>query len=208
MAGMAKKDKDKPQLSLVPSRADGGILGKDGKCNALKRDQSGRCTLPAGQGTDHKGYGACQYHGGNSPSLQKHAVKAEIRDMAQELDMDPHDALLWTVRMAAGMVKWLQERIAELEDPLEAGADERAAIEAILQIYRDSYGEERDRLARHAKLAIDAGIDERRIALEEEQGELIARAIRGILDDLQLTPEQKRSAPAIARRHLMALSAG
>lgn len=205
MGGMPK-DKDKPKLSVVGSHADQGILGKGGKCNSLKRDGKNRCTLDAGHGTDHPGYGACRYHGGNSPSLKKSAVKAQVRDLAQELDMDPHDALLFTVRLAAGVVKWLRDKISELEDPDESQtAVDRAADAAVLQMYMEQYGTERDRLAKAAKLAIDAGIDERRIALEEDQGEAIAKAFQGVFADLDLTPEQKRAAPAVVRKHLTLL---
>lgn len=204
---MPKSGDRKPPLSLVPTRADEGILGKDGKCNALKRDGKSRCTIPAGQGTDHKGYGACQYHGGNSPSLKKHAVKVQIREIADELEMEPHEALLKVVRMDAGVVQWLRRRIQELEEPSDdMDPKEKLRVAAELGIYTEQYGVERDRLAKHAKLAVDAGIDERRIQLEEDQGELIAKAIQGILNDLKLTPDQKREAPAIARKHLTLLA--
>ena len=208
MGRMPKQDKPKgkKRLNVVPSRADEGILGKGGKCNSLKRDGKNRCTLDAGHGTEHPGYGACSYHGGNSPSLNKHAVKAQVLDLAQELDMDPHDALLFTVRLAAGVVKWLRDKIGELEDPDDTiTAVDKAANAAILQMYMDQYGAERDRLAKAAKLAIDAGIDERRIAMEEDQGEAIAKAFQGVFADLNLTAEQKRSAPAIVRKHLTLL---
>lgn len=205
---MPKSDKPKNRrLSAVPSPADQGILGKGGKCNSLKRNSKDRCTLPAGQGTEHLGYGACQYHGGNSPSLKKNAVKALLRDMAAELDMDPHDALLFTVRLAAGTVAWLRVRIEEIGELTDdMSTSERAAHMDMVRMLSDMYGEERDRLTKTAKLAIDAGIDERRISLEEEQGELIAKAVTGILADLGLTPQQKRDAPAIARKHLALLA--
>jgi hypothetical protein len=41
----------------------------------------------------------------------------------------------------------------------------------------------------------------------EEMGATMARVIRAILDDLDLTPEQAARAPAICRRHLMAAAA-
>lgn len=118
--------------------------------------------------------------------------------------MDPHDALLFTVRLAAGAVAYLRQRIEELEDR-EVGELTKADI-ALSAMYSEMYGAERDRLAKSAKLAIDAGIDERRIQLEEEQGELIARTVQAILADLNLTAEQKREAPSIARKHLTLLA--
>lgn len=194
-----------PRIDVRPGPHDGGILGRDGKCNSLKRNGKERCDLPAGSGTDHPGWGACRYHGGNSPALRKSAVRAQVRDMAQELDMDPHDALLFTVRLAAGTVNWIRSRILDLEEAEQGGVVEEAAL---IESLHKVYGEERDRLAKAAKLAIDAGIDERRIQLEEDQGVLIAKAVTAILTDIGLTPEQKKNAPAIARKHLLALSAG
>ena len=185
--------------SLAPTGRDRGIVGQDGKCNVLKRDGSSRCQQPAGFGTDHNGYGACQFHGGNSPTMVTNAARAYARELALELDVDPYEALVSVVRMSAGTVAWVRHRISELE-----GEGEIDDLEQWIKMY----GDERDRLARHCKIAIDAGVDERRIQLEEAQGEQVAAAIRAILDDLELTGPQLKKAPAIARKHLMAIAAG
>jgi hypothetical protein len=42
--------------------------------------------------------------------------------------------------------------------------------------------------------------------LAEQQGELIAQVIRSILGDLGLNKKQQDEAPAIVRRHLLALA--
>jgi hypothetical protein len=55
--------------------------------------------------------------------------------------------------------------------------------------------------------AIRAGIEERRIRLAEQEGALVAQAIRAILADLNLTAEQQERVPEIVPRHLRALSA-
>jgi hypothetical protein len=44
------------------------------------------------------------------------------------------------------------------------------------------------------------------VRLAEKQGELLATAIRAILNDLQLTSEQQALAPDVVRRHLVAVS--
>ena len=69
----------------------------------------------------------------------------------------------------------------------------------------DQYGRERDRLTRTAKICIDAGIDERRIRLAEQQGQLLARVIHGILTDLGVL--SMPDTPHVVRRHLQ-LAAG
>lgn len=195
-------------LDVSKSRYSQSIQGQGGFCNCRKKNSEDRCSRIAGWGTDHVGYGACKNHGGNSPSGKTAATRTHVRELAEELDLDPYTALLYTVRLAAGVVAWCRNKIGELEDPATEFADEDDEKRAIndLAVMLRVYGEERDRLAKTAKLAIDAGIDERRISLEEEQGELIAKAVTGILQDLKLTPQQRKDAPAIARRHLALLA--
>jgi len=70
------------------------------------------------------------------------------------------------------------------------------------------YSRERDRLIKVCSEAIRAGIEERRVQLAEQQGALVAEAIRRILDDLQLTPEQLGRVGDIVPRHLRAIAGG
>ena len=66
------------------------------------------------------------------------------------------------------------------------------------QAWRDSVKE----LRTVAKLAIDAGVEERRVQLAEEQGRQLAEVIRRILADLDLTPEQQARVPVVVPRRL------
>lgn len=43
------------------------IVGGKRKCYRRRNKRPGRCGNPAGWGTDHKGEGACKYHGGATP---------------------------------------------------------------------------------------------------------------------------------------------
>jgi hypothetical protein len=70
------------------------------------------------------------------------------------------------------------------------------------------WNEERDRVARISKAALDAGVSERRIQLAERYGEAISHLIQGILGDLALTRRQQAEVPGVVRRHLVALDAG
>lgn len=63
---------------------------------------------------------------------------------------------------------------------------------------------ERDRVVRYAKTAHDMGIAEREVRLAEKQGELLAAVIRGVLADLNLSPQQMERAPEAVQRHLRA----
>jgi hypothetical protein len=61
--------------------------------------------------------------------------------------------------------------------------------------------EERDRCASFAAKAVAAGLAERQVRLAEQQGALIVAAVKGILEDLELTPvQQARVGEVVARR--------
>lgn len=193
------KKRREDRLKLVPTHADHGVLGKDGKCGMPTRKGT-PCKQAAGNQTSHPGFGACNIHGGEAPSLKRHAAKQEIRCMAQELEMEPDECIRWAVRMTAGMVFWLQNQIECLDD-----SDPATLV--ILPDLIKAYGDERDRLAKTARLAIDAGIAEREMALMEQEAEAIAGAIQSILQGLNLNAEQRAIAPALARKALLALPA-
>ena len=67
--------------------------------------------------------------------------------------------------------------------------------EARVHPYMVEYQNALERRAKFAKLCIDAGIAERQVRIAEEQGQLIAQMIGGILDDLKIerTPEVTRT---------------
>jgi hypothetical protein len=66
------------------------------------------------------------------------------------------------------------------------------------------YGEERDRVSRVAKAALDAGTSERQVALAERYGSAIAVVLRAIFADpeLALSRAKQRLLPTVLRRHL------
>jgi hypothetical protein len=188
------RKRSEKRLALVPTENDKGIVGRDGVCNSLRRDSKTRCRNPAGYRTDHAGFGACAFHGGNSPSLQRHAAKQHIRIFAEEVDMEPDAAIKWAVRMSAGAVTWFQGRIAAAQE----GDEDLAFLLA-------GYADERDRLAKTAKLAVDAGIAERQVQVMEQEAALFAGAIRTIFERLNLNAEQRAKAPEIVRDVMLAL---
>jgi hypothetical protein len=68
----------------------------------------------------------------------------------------------------------------------------------------DLEAKERERCAHFASKAVAAGLNERMVRLAERQGELLAQVIRGVLDELGLSPEQKQLALEVVRRPLVA----
>lgn len=69
------------------------------------------------------------------------------------------------------------------------------------------YREERGHLARTAKMCIDAGVATRLVSLAEDQGRILASAIRAVLNALQLTPDQAALVPQVVPPVLRAVAA-
>lgn len=168
-------------------------------CEAATRSREGEpCLQPAGWGTPHPGRGRCRFHGGNAPTHVTKAKREELAEAAATFstrrDIPPAEALAEVIGLTAGAVAWLASRVAEDDGP---DAD-------VVRIY----GEERDRLARVSKAALDVGLDARRVQLAEDQGRVVASLIQRILGDLELTPSQQVVAPTVVRRRLLELGAG
>lgn len=75
-------------------------------------------------------------------------------------------------------------------------------VQAWLTVYRD----ERAHLTRTAKMCIDAGVATRLVTLAEDQGRILASAIRAVLHALALTPEQASLVPQIVPPILRAVA--
>lgn len=145
------------------------------------------------------------------------------RVMGPAVEIDPMDALLVCVKIAAGEVAYATHKIEELteEDAIgqeeivskheaTGGDKEESWIETnrnpiSLHIWIRTRRESMDRLAKYAKMAVDAGIAERQVKLAESAGDELAVAIREILDGLNLTLEQEKKAPDIVRGALVKL---
>lgn len=164
------------------------------KCGARKK-QGGTCGKPAGWGTDHLGRGRCKLHGGMAPSGRKAAQRQELQDFlsaaAPLLDVDPIEALLYCVRRQSAVVAWLKVKVAAVD---EAG---QAADNAWAQFEQEAVGQ----LARFAKMALDAGVAERRVRMAERTGETLASALEDALAEADLPPAQRlRVARAFSTR--------
>lgn len=193
-------------------------------CGAKKRQGEGSCTRPAGWGTDHAGEGSCKLHGGSTPTVSKGALdrlhERQVREMADTyglpVDTTPEQAILDEVRRTAGHVRWLEEQVHALtrgeltwgitkvkEGGDDAGVTEEAVPHALLRLYQA----ERAHLVKVCAEAIRCGIEERRVRLAESQGNLVAEALRRILEDLRLSPEQQARVAQVVPQRLRELTA-
>lgn len=185
----------------------GGALKKVGvACGAKKKGTKGTCSMPAGWGTSHYGIGKCKLHGGSTENHIKAAVGEEYRELfGRPMEINPLDALIMCIKICAGEVKWLSDRMVNL-DEVDFVEDTIAGKQ--FHLYARERTKRMQDLARFSHMAISLGIAERAVKLAETYGEMIARLIQGILADLELNEEQRARAPQIVRRHLIALDGG
>lgn len=176
-------------------------------CGGTSKQTGKPCGNVAGYKTAHVGFGNCFSHGGNSPSGIQYAerlmAEAAVTTYGLPREIDPHSALLEELHRTAGHVAWLQHRISEMrhEDDLKQTTErgDGTVLEAPA-VWLKLYDAERKHFTAIAKTCVDVGIEERRIQIAEQQGQLIAEVLRGVLTDLGL--EKDKAALAAVRRHL------
>lgn len=183
--------------------------------------RGGHCGRPAGWGTSHIGVGQCKLHGGSTPNANKNAAVRIAQSLGEPLDIQPHDALLSCVQITAGEVAYCTMRITELKTDDYVGHPESFVEETgpdggksiarqhpvELNIWIRARQDSMDRLARYAKMALDAGVEERRVRLAENMAMQLAPVLEAIFKELNLTDRQRKVAPAILERNLMTLEA-
>lgn len=196
----------------------------EGRCGARLRQNRGYCNRAPINGTKR-----CRLHGGATPvaiakNERRKDQEAAIREAARLVsarDIDPATALLETVQYTAGEVAYWRTKVNELADDQVAGMGvtktetrvekgqptDLTTTEATTHIYVTQLRDATDRLAKYSALALRAGLEERRVRLAEQQGQLVAQAVRRILEDLQLTPEQQTLVGTVVPRALRAIAA-
>jgi hypothetical protein len=150
-----------------------------GYCGATNR-KGHPCTRPAGWGTSHSGIGNCKHHGGSTPNGVKYAgrrgLELEAIKLGFSIEMEPDDLMLNTVYLAAGALAFATQRAAAIEEK-DYETDGARIAQARL-------ADAMDRSARVAKMAMDAGISDRRIRLAQRWGESIASVIEDAMRDM------------------------
>lgn len=188
-------------------------LGRDGttaRCGVpvKKGPWAGQgCKNPAGHNTVHAGYGPCFMHGGAKLKGRAEGAWVAAHAFAQQLNINPWDALLMAVRIAAGKVSYCETVIGtavsdlELEGRFErvsANEDGTGGIlvhpdtgEALgVGQYRDlSFWVKQselwhDRLAKTSKMAVDAGIAAYEIQKVEAEAQRMARVLNAVIEGL------------------------
>lgn len=169
-------------------------------CGAKLVDGSGRtCRHPAGWGTG-TGRGRCKKHGGNTPTHVKKAKREQLKEAVEIFglphEIDATDALIDEVKRTAGIVRCLdliiQSKTAKqlLDDP------------NLVLWHR----QERRHGLMVSRVAIAAGVEERKIRIKEQEAAIFAAALHGMFEDLGVADHPKLG--KIVRRHLTVLQGG
>jgi hypothetical protein len=135
------------------------------------KGQGPPCENRAGMGTGHVGYGPCKKHGGRTQSVEKHWAAVMATDFAKEAlaleeGIDPLQAKLLSVRLAAGLVGFWRKRWSEVGPTREV---------------LDGFGMAIDKLDRFSKTALDADVNERLVHLAEREADPIVLAFEEAL---------------------------
>lgn len=184
-------------------------------CGAKTRQKGAknRCSRPAGWGVD-VGYGFCKLHAGQTKTGLKRSAKERaveiINTYGLPVDTTATEALEGELKRTAGHVAWLQTKIAETpkDDDLvySVGGGQNTAPAIEPSVWVRLYQAERKHLTDVAKACHAVGIDERRVQLAEQQGQLLAQAVQGMLRELGV--EHDPRTPRIVRKYLMLAQGG
>lgn len=201
-------------------KCDQSHVTRDGNqaCSGHRKDGQGCKKDPL------DGLKVCRYHGGNAP----HARAAGRRRVAQAkatlmmakfagpIVIGPHESLLSTVHWTSGFVEYLRGIVAELTagelgwgvtQEKTGGQDWGTTEKAGSNVYVTLLAEWTQILAKACALAISGGVEERRVALAEQQGAMVADVIKRVLDELGLNDEQRARSGEVVVKHLRLLTA-
>lgn len=142
------------------------------QCPALSKRSGRRCKRWV------VGGGPCAIHGGKAP--QVNTKRLERVELGEALLRAPRRSP-WEV---LGDVLHTADVVAQAAR--EEVTDGNVSPEAVYALT-----EAIERAGRWAKTALDAGVDERRTRVAEQEGAILAGAVRSILDRLELSPTQQ-----------------
>jgi hypothetical protein len=169
--------------------------GRDGKCNASKRQGEGRCTQPAGWGTDHVGVGYCKLHGGKTATHREGARREEVATLVKRLLHDVNAPPITDPGAAlaefGGVQKNLLTTLGRLVDELGPGAAEAKVLLAEYRGFAVLY----ERLLADMKRL---GLAERVVELEEAQAQIVFIAFGRALDVIEGLSQERRDLAAAA----------
>jgi hypothetical protein len=192
--------------------------GKE-KCTGTAKQTGKRCKRKPAIGLDK-----CAIHCGLSKAerdriaaghLAEQEARKAVITFGLPRDISATDALMEEVRYTAGHVVWLREQVQAITpadlvwgmtEQAEKNATEFSGTDTTYaakpNIWLELYYRERKHLLDVTKAAVAAGIEERRVRLEESKGQLVAEIIKRITGRLDLSAAQAALLPRVASEEL------
>ena len=197
-----------------------------GKCGQAH----GRCTghnragKPCGR-NKVPGLNVCDMHGGKTPvavaaaerRLQERAALTALESFGVPVVVDPHTALLQELHRTAGAVAWTGAIVAELDRKAlvwgitkekDGGDDAGTTREAKPNIWYELWARERKHLVEVAKACVSAGIEERRVRLEERDARMVVSKFDAAVAKVGLADEQAYELKVAFAEEFLAVEAG
>jgi hypothetical protein len=175
------------------------------KCGGKLHGRDGTCTLPAGWGTDHKGFGRCRKHLGNAPTVAKAAererLEYEARAELARLDVKPVDNPLAELQKLAGQALAWKDAIGSMVNDLKSIRYENGFGEQ-LRAEVELFERAMDRCERVLVAMARLNIDERMVKISEAQGKVIIEVMQAAFAELGLDPEIRAAVRPVIARHL------
>lgn len=159
------------------------------QCTAKAKRTQMRCERWAIQGGR-----VCSIHGGKIPRVRAKAMeRVLIADgLRHGAYRAPHEVLLSAMREMDVVKQALINQITQ-GDPSEPVDFERL-VDAI------------DRTVKYSKIVLDAGVQERQVRASEGMAHQLVTVMRGVMEDVGLTPAQWELVPAAVSRRVAELT--
>jgi hypothetical protein len=197
----------------MPGNKNSGPNANTPRCGGKKRykGENGEdlfCRRPAGWGTEHKGFGHCSRHGGSTPMALVQAARWQVNTEAERQlkklgEPTPvNDPLTELAKVTGEVVAWKEvmgERVASIAEAdwrYEHRNGEMLRAEILL------WERALDRCERFLTAMARLNIDERLARIDEQQAELIIKAVQAVLRDLGMTLDEQENARKQLARHL------
>lgn len=171
-------------------------------CGARTLRKGTPCRRPAGWGTDHPGVGYCKHHIGSTRNGRIHAARQaaqlEAARIGLAIETDPLEALGIVLGIAASQVGFLRSKVAELDD---GDVLTKGELHPTIRALNNSI----EQLRVAAKTAADAGVEQRRLELDEFAVDRVVSYIRAVLGEIGLTPAQQQQMRGAMAKHCQLL---
>lgn len=163
------------------------------------------CKRKAGTNTPHPGVGMCRDHNGYfGRELKKGAILMALA-YADEMNVSPWEAMLSQCRLLANQVAWLRLRVDEVERKFGAEGLRPGGVGWDWVAMLEARG---DRLAKVAKMCLDAGIQQQLVTQIEMEADNLMKAALAGMDAVGLEgPEREKMLDAMSTT-LLTLTSG